>query len=123
MLRLSVSLAVLVALSATPAVAQQSSPIVQCQIGTWTGDVPSYACDALARGARHLIYSGTGIEQGRGINGCAGELKPYMTTTWGDPAWQICNSVFMTNLTDARMRAYERQVEARSALRQGRGQP
>ena len=93
--------------------AAQQSPIVQCQVGAWSGTMPSYACDAVTRGARHLTFSGSDIEQGRGIAACARKVRPVTSQVWGDPAYATCQQIFMTNLQDARMRAFQHQVGQR----------
>jgi hypothetical protein len=82
----------------TPAMAQQT-PVVQCQVGAWSGTMPSYACDAVTRGARRLRFSGSDVERGRGVAACAQEVKPVMAQVWGDPAYQICQSIFIADLS------------------------
>lgn len=86
----------------------QASPIVQCQIGAFSGVMPDYACAALTRGATKLLFGVTpmaGVDY-TGVRACAADaggrlgLQPY--TLVGE-----CNAIWRDMLT-ARMAAGRR---------------
>jgi hypothetical protein len=51
----------------------QSSPMVQCQIGSWAQVMPDYACEAMEAGARKLkVYVGSNrVGDYTGIRACS----------------------------------------------------
>jgi hypothetical protein len=66
----------------------QSSPIVQCHIGTWAEDMPDFACDAVTQAVRKLVPRNP-----RSEFACATAIQRQVQTT-NSHAIDICNAVY-----------------------------
>jgi hypothetical protein len=85
-----------------PAHADQSS-IVQCQVGSFTADMPSYVCSAFEAGGKKLFWRAVGgpnlndnPAEVQGWTDCQAEVLRYIT----GPAQQVyatCHKIWQDN--------------------------
>jgi hypothetical protein len=66
----------------------QSSPMVQCQIGSWAQVMPDYACEAARRGSDKLVPRDVGS-----IFACAKEMDRTLQASQSSEI-EICNGAY-----------------------------
>jgi hypothetical protein len=83
----------------------QSSPMVQCQIGSWAQVMPDYACEAMEAGAEKLHQERSDTE-GTGIKQCAVEMTRYLRVGPQDMLNE-CQAVWVAKRQDAHRMAWQ----------------
>jgi hypothetical protein len=86
----------------------ESSPIVQCRIGSFVQMMPDYACEALEAGAEKL-HPDQSVPVNSGVRECSAEMTQYLDVR-PDQMINVCISVWVAMRQDAATRRYHQQT-------------